>query len=27
MGDKRLDEWTKDIHDGRMPEFGASLIH
>ncbi len=22
----KLDQWTKDIHDGRIPEFGANLI-
>jgi len=27
MGDKQLNEWTKDIHDGRIPEFGANLIY
>jgi hypothetical protein len=23
----KLDEWTKDIHAGRIPDFGASLIY
>ncbi|MFT4589682.1 MAG: hypothetical protein ACI9VS_002457 [Candidatus Binatia bacterium] len=27
MGGERLDEWTKDVHAGRIPAFGASLIY
>jgi hypothetical protein len=25
-GSGKLDEWIKDIHEGRIPEFGANLL-
>jgi hypothetical protein len=24
---QKLDEWTKDVKDGRIPDFGANLIY
>ena len=26
MGSEKLDEWSKDIHAGRTPDFGANLV-
>ncbi len=27
MGHDQLDQWTKDVNAGRIPDFGANLIY
>ena len=27
MGDAKLDQWTKDVRAGTVPDFGANLVY